>query len=179
MVNYHQSPFFDRAISIVLKHEGGYSNDPNDSGGETNFGITQKELSQYHEALGIAEDVKYLTENDAKLFYYKIYWSPYHYDSLLSINISIKLLDLSVNLGNEESTLIVQRALNRLGLTLRIDGLFGQQTRETINKAINEGDENQLLALIRYEAIQVYEMIVRHHPNDTKFEQGWLIRACY
>ena len=31
---------FDDIIEVVLKHEGGYVNDPNDLGGETNYGIT-------------------------------------------------------------------------------------------------------------------------------------------
>ena len=30
---------FDDIIEITLHHEGGYVNDPNDLGGETNFGI--------------------------------------------------------------------------------------------------------------------------------------------
>ena len=31
---------FNEIIEVVIKHEGGYVNDPNDLGGETNFGIT-------------------------------------------------------------------------------------------------------------------------------------------
>ena len=31
---------FNEIIEVVLKHEGGYVNDPSDLGGETNFGIT-------------------------------------------------------------------------------------------------------------------------------------------
>jgi lysozyme family protein len=33
---------FDKAIEIILKHEGGYVNDPDDPGGETKFGITKR-----------------------------------------------------------------------------------------------------------------------------------------
>ncbi|MBI5343968.1 MAG: hypothetical protein HZB83_01285, partial [Deltaproteobacteria bacterium] len=33
---------FERAIAFVLRHEGGYANDPRDPGGETNFGISKR-----------------------------------------------------------------------------------------------------------------------------------------
>jgi lysozyme family protein len=33
---------FDKALSFVLSWEGGYSNDPDDPGGETNFGISKR-----------------------------------------------------------------------------------------------------------------------------------------
>jgi lysozyme family protein len=33
---------FDQIIDKVLKHEGGYVNDPNDPGGETNYGISKR-----------------------------------------------------------------------------------------------------------------------------------------
>ena len=36
------SPAFAHALSFVLAREGGYVNDPNDKGGETNFGISDK-----------------------------------------------------------------------------------------------------------------------------------------
>lgn len=33
---------FEIILKLVLEHEGGKSNHPNDKGGKTNFGITQK-----------------------------------------------------------------------------------------------------------------------------------------
>ena len=33
---------FDDIIEVVLEHEGGYVNDPDDPGGETNFGIAKR-----------------------------------------------------------------------------------------------------------------------------------------
>jgi len=33
---------FERAVTHVLLHEGGYSNDPNDPGGETQYGISKR-----------------------------------------------------------------------------------------------------------------------------------------
>ena len=31
---------FDKCLPVILNHEGGYSNHPNDSGSHTNYGIS-------------------------------------------------------------------------------------------------------------------------------------------
>lgn len=170
---------FDYAINIVLKHEGGYSNDLNDSGGETNFGITQKELTKYYQQLNIPNNVKDLTENDAKIFYKSVYWDKEHYNSIDSIKITDKIFDLAVNLGAKQSFIITQRALCRLGITVVIDGILGNKTIGSLNKIMDDYTESQFLSYMRYEAILVYEMILAVHPSYEKFKDGWLIRACW
>lgn len=35
---------FEDWVEIVLKHEGGFVDDPNDLGGATNMGVTQKNV---------------------------------------------------------------------------------------------------------------------------------------
>src|SRR5207302_958519 len=57
---------FDKAIGTVLEHEGGYSFDPNDPGGETKYGISRKAYP------GL--DVKALTLDQAKAIYKRDYW---------------------------------------------------------------------------------------------------------
>ena len=60
---------FPKCVDIVLAKEGGFSNDPNDPGGATNFGITQKTLSAWLEDRGqsaaAVDDVKKLTRDTA------------------------------------------------------------------------------------------------------------------
>jgi lysozyme family protein len=52
---------FDAAISFVLSHEGGYSFDENDPGGETRWGISKRSHPN--------EDIKNLTVDRAKEIY--------------------------------------------------------------------------------------------------------------
>ena len=59
---------FALSCRFVLQHEGGYSADPNDPGGETNFGISKR----YHPTV----DIKHLTEQGAAEIYLKEYWLP-------------------------------------------------------------------------------------------------------
>ena len=65
---------FDEIIEGVLKHEGGYVNDPTDLGGETNFGITKRFYPDV--------DIKNLTEEGAKEIYKKDYWDKNKVDDL-------------------------------------------------------------------------------------------------
>ena len=57
---------FNNIIEVVLQHEGGYVNDPNDLGGETKYGITKRFYPDV--------DIKNLTKEQAKTIYHTDYW---------------------------------------------------------------------------------------------------------
>jgi len=42
MADYDSDTNFNLAIPVILQHEGGYVNDPNDAGGATKYGISQR-----------------------------------------------------------------------------------------------------------------------------------------
>ena len=69
-------PFFDSALHYVLENEGGYSNNPADKGGPTNWGITQADLSAYLGRKASADDVKAMTRDVAAAIYKANYWLP-------------------------------------------------------------------------------------------------------
>lgn len=81
---------FDKALSFTLLHEGGYSFDPNDPGGETNFGISKR----YHPKV----DIKNLTKDQAANIYLQEYWIPMKCDDLAS-PLDIVVFDSAVNPG--------------------------------------------------------------------------------
>ena len=80
---------FEICVAKVFKDEGGYTNDPADSGGKTNFGITQKETSL---------DVRHITKDQAKAIYKKNYWDALGCDSLPS-GVDYTVFDYGVNSG--------------------------------------------------------------------------------
>src|SRR5947208_2993731 len=80
---------FEVCVTKVLKDEGGYTNDPADSGGKTNFGITQKETSI---------DVKTITMSQAKDIYKRKYWDVLGCDNLPS-GVDYSVFDYGVNSG--------------------------------------------------------------------------------
>jgi len=57
---------FGRAFEFIKKWEGGYSDDPNDPGGETKFGISKRSYPSL--------DIKNLTIDQARSIYYRDYW---------------------------------------------------------------------------------------------------------
>ena len=65
---------FDDIIEVVLHHEGGYVNDPDDPGGETNFGVAKRS----HPDVDIAN----LTKDGAKEIYKEHYWNKNKVESL-------------------------------------------------------------------------------------------------
>ena len=67
---------FEEIIEVVLHHEGGFVDDPDDKGGATNYGVTQATLEQYRENDVSREDVQNLTVDEAKECYHEMFWKP-------------------------------------------------------------------------------------------------------
>jgi len=85
---------FEKAISFVLEHEGGYSNDPNDPGGETKFGISKRSYPEL--------DISKLTLKQAKEIYYKNYWLKAGCNEL-PFPFNIIVFDTAVNMGRRRA----------------------------------------------------------------------------
>ena len=81
---------YDKCIQFVLKHEGGYVNDPVDPGGETNFGISHKSYPD--------ENIKNMTIDRAKEIYFRDYWTPLNCENY-SDKTALSILDSGVNCG--------------------------------------------------------------------------------
>lgn len=90
--------FFDRLIG----HEGGYSNDPNDPGGETNWGISKRTYPDVN--------IKKLTREGAKAIYLRDFWARIDADKL-PYGVAFQLFDFAVNSGIETAIRYFQRAL--------------------------------------------------------------------
>lgn len=145
-------------ILIIKKEEGIYSNNPNDPGGETKYGISK--LSYPH------LDIKNLTLEDAENIYEKDWWNKYNYGAINDQFIAEKLLSLSINIGPHNAHICIQRAFraatgNRFSLF--DDGIFGYKTLSAVNECVGVVSA-MLLAALRSEAACHYRM--RPYPFD-------------
>ena len=65
---------FEKTLKFVLQREGGYVNDPNDLGGETNKGITYRTYNAYRKSKGLPpKSVKDISDEEVKDIYYNKY----------------------------------------------------------------------------------------------------------
>ena len=65
----------------VFPHEGGYTNDPRDPGGPTNWGITIYDARKYWKSNASAADVKAMPKSVAEAIYWPHYAVPLCYDT--------------------------------------------------------------------------------------------------
>lgn len=93
---------YDYALKQVLLSEGGYTNDPQDPGGPTNFGITLHDYQSYINKSGTANDVRNMTEVQAATIYKSKYWDVVQGDSLPS-GVDYCVFDYGVNSGNSRA----------------------------------------------------------------------------
>ena len=156
---------FETSIEKVLKHEGGYVNDPKDSGGETKYGIAKRFYPK--------EDIKNLTVERAKEIYKKDYWCKYRCDQINHDALAEKFFDTVVNTGPGGAVKFLQKAANSLGATLTVDGGIGPKTIEVVNNL----DGNKILSAFRELQKQFYMDIVKRDPSQERFLKGWLARA--
>ena len=114
------TPDFSAAIKTVLKHEGGFVNDPDDPGGATNWGISLRFLKGQglevgdvdHDGDIDADDILKMSQSDAIAIYRQAFWVKNGYGSFPDHRVAAKTFDLCVNMGPRQAHKILQRAIN-------------------------------------------------------------------
>lgn len=179
---------FQKALDVILEHEGGFVDDPDDPGGATNFGVSLRFLHSEGELDADGDgfhdfdfdkdgdvdaiDVRSMERFQAALIYREFWWDKYQYQ-LLPGEVAIKVFDLSVNMGARQAHKLLQRALRASGVEVVDDGLIGPATR----RAIDETDLCALLPALRSEAAGFYRALTAARPPLKKYLKGWLRRA--
>jgi lysozyme family protein len=171
---------FESAIPTILRHEGGFNNDPQDAGGATNFGVSLRWLK----AQGLLEDleqqdrtqdeiavVRDMTQDQAAALYKAYWWNPYNYGAIDSQLVATKIFDTAVNLGAPRAHRIVQACL---GFSQeQRDGILGSKTLAEINAA----GAAPLVVQIQNMQAAFYRQLVATNPARAKYLSGWLSRA--
>lgn len=108
-----------------MGHEGGYVNDPDDPGGETNWGISKRSYPNV--------DIKKLTRDQAKEIYRKDFWEKIYADQMYD-GVAFQSLDFAINSG-------IGVAIRKLQAAARVpdDGHWGPRTKTAV-AAMTESD---------------------------------------
>jgi lysozyme family protein len=116
---------FERALKLVLVHEGGYVNHPEDPGGETNKGVTKAVYDSWRRARRLPiQSVRNITDFEIQGIYRLLYWDRIRGDDLPA-GVDYAVFDFSVNSGVGRASHFLQEAV-----AIASDGIIGGGTLE-------------------------------------------------
>lgn len=148
---------FDQYIDKILELEGGLTNDPDDPGGLTNFGIDQRDNP------GV--DVANLTREAAKAIYFKDPWLLY-YCHYMPDEIQFAYFDACVNQGGPTAVTLLQRCLG-----VGDDGAWGPITQAAVTKMGDMSIQERMDILKAFLARRMNRY--GQSAGFTKFGLGW------
>ena len=122
---------------------------------------------------GYTGKMKNLPKATAANIYYKKYWLAGKLDKVKSTKISFLILDMNVNHGLKNATIIVQRALNSIGAGLKVDGILGNLTLAAINDNCHKEAEALLANALTAERLKFYIGIAKWHI----YSKSWTRRT--
>lgn len=158
---------YAQALNYVLQSEGGFINDPDDSGGATNKGITLAVFKEYKRNNHLTlEDLKNISNSDVYDIYKKLYWDRVYADNLNS-GCDYACFDFAVNAGVARSVKLAQGVVGA-----NVDGIMGPATLALCNRV----DTLFFINAFSNSKREFYESIVKNKPTQEKFLKGWLNR---
>ena len=158
---------FIDALPFVLQWEGGYVNHPNDPGGATNKGVTQKVYDAWRSKNGLpVRDVRQLEESELHALYEGGYWVPPKCPALSS-PLDLVQFDTAVNMGVGRAVKFLQKAVGA-----EPDGAYGPGTQRCVDHC------DTGTALTAYCDIReaYYRSLADNNPKLAVFLKGWLNR---
>ena len=159
---------FKKFLDYIFEVEGGFTDDENDRGGKTKYGIIEEEARQF----GYTGDMRNLTKNFAKNIYLKKYYLGNKLDKILNDKVALSIFDWAVNSGRR-GIKKAQIVANKFGANLVIDGIIGNKTLEAINAI------DPKMFLKEYHEMQrtFYKNLAAKDRTQEDFLKGWLNRV--
>lgn len=153
---------FSASLAFVLKDEGGNDDDPQDHGGRTSRGITQREYDKWRTGQGLdMADVWDASDTEIDCIYHDDYWVPF--GDRFPTGIDYLFFDMAVNAGPRRAAVLLQRALGVVD-----DGKIGPKTLAAVNS-----EEPGTLVISYTDAKRSFY----HSLNQPRFIKGWLNRC--
>lgn len=158
---------FNQALKKTLVFEGGYVNDPDDPGGETNFGISKRSYPDL--------DIKNITDEQVRDIYRSDYWNKTGCSDLRDQDLADTVFDFAVNAGVKRASKYLQIAANALDKSpftpLRIDGIIGLYTLGRV-KTI---EPKAITAFYNTLRLRFYRRLARN-TTRRKYLYSWIRR---
>ncbi len=155
---------YDACEANVLASEGGYTNDPADPGGPTNWGITIYDARLYWKPDATAADVRAMPKSVAQDIYRKMYWNALDCDDLPA-GLDYTVFDYGVNSGISRSGIVLRQKLGLPATAWQVDS--------SVLDAVAKHNTADLIEAINTERLQFLEGL-RTWPV---FGRGWGARV--
>ena len=149
---------------FILSWEGGFSNNPNDSGGATMKGITLRTFQSVYGNDKTVSDLKRITDEQWQHIFKKYYWDKWKADEIECQAVANILVDW-IWMSGITSIKSIQRALK-----LKDDGIVGPKTLSLINSM----HPYKMFLIILEERRKYIEKISK--GKNKVFKKGWLNR---
>jgi lysozyme family protein len=157
----------ETALRFVLRWEGGLIDHPDDPGGRTNRGVTQRVYDGWRARQGLAaQDVKLIADAEVHAIYASDYWLPPRCD-LLEAPLDLVQFDTAVNMGVGRAVRFLQASVG-----CGVDGDFGAGTEH----AVTGCDTRVVLAAYCQRREEFYRGLVQKNPRLAVFMKGWMNR---
>ena len=152
---------YKECLDLVLKSEGGWVNNPNDPGGETNLGVTKAVWEEYvgHPVT----TMKNLTKDDVAPLYEQKYWRVC-YGEVLPRGLDFLCFSFGINAGSGRSVKLLQQSLGLVS-----DGIIGPKVMQKLRES-NIADVIKSFSESRRE----YYKSLKNFPI---FGKGWISRT--
>lgn len=169
-------------IDATIGKEGGYSNHPSDTGGETMWGIT----ARVARANGYTGAMRALPRAEAVRIYREQYFVRPGFEAVAVVSPAIaeKLFDTGVNMGPAWPSIWLQQWLNGLNrqgkdyADIAEDGAVGRGTVGALGRLIavrgRSAAEAVLLKGLNASQAARYLELARGRPANEDFLFGWL-----
>lgn len=161
------------------REEGGFANNPKDSGGPTNFGISERVAR----ANGYTGDMLSLPRELARAIAKAQYWDLLRLDEIaaLSVPIAKELFDSGFLCGQATVAQWLQRCLNvgnrgtRDYQDIRADGLIGALTVDALGFFLKRSRDSERVLLNALNGLQSahFTTLAERREKDEEFWFGW------
>lgn len=159
---------FSEALEQTIKWEGGFVNNPNDSGGKTNYGITQNVFDAFRKERGqLPFSVEKITKLEVNAVYLQEYWLKGKCDKMEPL-VAIFHFDTCVNTGIKQANKLLQRSIG-----VKDDGLIGIITLQEMKLY----DEEEIITKYIKLRKEFYDKIIKKNNKLNIFRDGWMNRV--
>lgn len=155
-------------IDSVLIREGGFVDHLADKGGATKYGITQATLAEWLGRPVTVDDVKRLTEQEAREIYREKYITRPGFLGIENETVRALAVDCAVNHGIKRAVQLLQESAH-----VFTDGIFGPNTRDAVNRMTAALLYRRLCAA----RVRLYGQIITKNPSQSVFAAGWCNRV--